>query len=195
MFCPHCGKPTPDDKPFCMNCGQRVSGDDPFRPGGDRQDQTAGSDQSDRQQTSYAPVYNGMAEPVRTVTFSQAVRSFFTNYANFKDRATRGEFWFAWLFCFIIQMVLSILGMITEGSVLGVVVSGVSGLFALGTLIPNLAISWRRLHDIGKSGGWWFLAFVPLVGAIVLLVFYCTDSAPDNQYGPRRTDANRLMYP
>ena len=77
----------------------------------------------------------------------------------------------------------------------GVVVSGVSGLFALGTLIPNLAISWRRLHDIGKSGGWWFLAFVPLVGAIVLLVFYCTDSAPDNQYGPRRTDANRLMYP
>ena len=53
-------------------------------------------------------------------------------------------------------------------------------------LIPQLAICWRRLHDIGRSGGWYFLGLIPIVGAIILIVWYCKDSDADNQYGPRK---------
>ena len=60
MYCPHCGAPAPDGKPFCPNCGQRLSGGDPFRPGGDRQEQTAGSDTPPTGGTSYnGTSYNG----------------------------------------------------------------------------------------------------------------------------------------
>lgn len=57
-------------------------------------------------------------------------------------------------------------------------------LYSLAILVPSLALVWRRLHDIGKSGGWFFISLVPLVGWIILLVFLCKDSEPgDNAYG------------
>ncbi|GAB6988544.1 DUF805 domain-containing protein [Paenibacillus pini] len=57
-------------------------------------------------------------------------------------------------------------------------------LLALGLLLPALAVTVRRLHDIGKSGWWYFISWVPLAGGIILLVFLCLDSVGDNQYGP-----------
>jgi len=67
--------------------------------------------------------------------------------------------------------------------ILGVTVLGV--ILALGLLIPSLAVGVRRLHDIGKSGWWLLIGLIPLVGAIVLLVFACQDSQPGtNQWGP-----------
>lgn len=202
MYCPHCGAPAPDGKPFCPNCGQRLSGGDPFRPGGDRQEQTTGSDTPPTGGTSYhgtaygGTSYNGgMMEPVRTVTFGQAVRAFFANYATFSGRATRSEFWFAWLFNCIVTLVVSCLATLLGDGVLGMVITGLGGIYGLAILLPSLAIAWRRLHDSGRSGGFWFLSFIPLVGGIIVLVFYCMDSAPDNQYGPRRTESNRNMYP
>ena len=57
-------------------------------------------------------------------------------------------------------------------------------LLALAMFIPALAVTVRRLHDVGKSGWWFFIAFIPLVGAIWLLVLMCTDSVEDNEYGP-----------
>ena len=59
-------------------------------------------------------------------------------------------------------------------------------LYNLAILIPSFSIVWRRLHDIGRSGGWYFILLVPLVGWIILLVFLCTDSKPDNRFGPRK---------
>ena len=60
-----------------------------------------------------------------------------------------------------------------------------SGLYSLAVLIPSLAVTWRRLHDIGKGGGWYFFILVPLVGWIFLLVWLCRDSQPgQNAYGP-----------
>jgi uncharacterized membrane protein YhaH (DUF805 family) len=100
-------------------------------------------------------------------------------YATFSGRASRKEYWmfflFNFLFAFGLQIVDAVLG--TEG-VLG-------GLYALAALLPSWAVVTRRMHDIGKSGWWWLIAFIPLVGAIVLLVFMCKDSEPgDNAYGP-----------
>ena len=69
------------------------------------------------------------------------------------------------------------------------VVLGMDGVLAAGyslaALIPAWAVFTRRMHDIGKSGWWWLIGLIPLVGAIVLLVFACKDSEPgDNAYGP-----------
>jgi uncharacterized membrane protein YhaH (DUF805 family) len=57
-------------------------------------------------------------------------------------------------------------------------------IYALVIFIPGLAVTVRRLHDVGKSGWWYLLAFIPLIGAIILLVWFCTDSqAGTNKWG------------
>ena len=100
-------------------------------------------------------------------------------YATFSGRARRKEYWmfilFNMLVAFGVNIVDAVLGM--EG-LLG-------GLYSLAVFLPAWAVFTRRMHDIGKSGWWWLLALVPVVGAIVLLVFMCKDSQPgDNAYGP-----------
>ena len=99
-------------------------------------------------------------------------------YATFEGRARRKEYWFFVLFYFVIAVVLSIAeGMVGTGGIL-------VGLFALGMILPNLAVSVRRLHDTDHSGWWLLISLVPLVGAIVLLVFFCTGgTAGSNRFG------------
>ena len=64
-------------------------------------------------------------------------------------------------------------------------VSILSGIYGLAVLIPGLAVAVRRLHDTGRSGWWLLIGLVPLIGAIVLIVFMATDGEPgDNAYGP-----------
>ncbi len=94
-------------------------------------------------------------------------------YAVFEGRATRSEFWYFFLFNLIISTIISFLHI----PILGFV-------YALGVLIPGLAVGARRLHDIGKSGWWLLIGPIPLVGAIVLIIFAAMDSQPgDNEYG------------
>jgi len=105
-------------------------------------------------------------------------------YAVFSGRAQRAEYWMFFLFNLIIGFVLGFI----EG------LSGISGdsgmsilgtLYALAVFIPGLAVAVRRLHDTGRSGWWLLLVFIPLLGAIVLLVFFIMDSQPGtNEYGP-----------
>lgn len=113
------------------------------------------------------------------MTFTQAVQSVFAQYATFSGRARRSEFWFFALFNYVVGGVLGVLGRyLTLFSIL-------SSLYALAVFIPGLAVVWRRLHDIGKGGGWYFIFLVPLVGWILLLIWLCRDSQPgDNAYGP-----------
>jgi len=60
-----------------------------------------------------------------------------------------------------------------------------SGIFALATFIPYLAVTVRRLHDTDRSGWWLLLAFIPIIGGIILLVFMIQDSQPEtNRFGP-----------
>ncbi|MGD0398925.1 MAG: DUF805 domain-containing protein [Syntrophobacteraceae bacterium] len=104
-------------------------------------------------------------------------------YAVFSGRARRKEYWMFFLFNMIIFCVLSVIEDIlriapqTNGSVL-------ASIYALGILIPGIAVGVRRLHDTNRSGWWLLLALVPLIGSVVLIVFMVQDSQPgDNQYG------------
>lgn len=99
-------------------------------------------------------------------------------YAEFNGRARRTEYWMFFLFNLIISFVLGFI----EGLMGGAGIIGM--LYALAVLIPGIAVSVRRLHDTDRSGWWLLIAFVPLVGAIVLLVFMVQDSNPSaNEHG------------
>jgi uncharacterized membrane protein YhaH (DUF805 family) len=106
-------------------------------------------------------------------------------YAVFTGRARRKEYWFFVLFNVIIAIALTVIDM-SAGLYDDVYEVGLLGsLYSLAVLLPSIAVSVRRLHDIGRTGWWLLIAFIPLVGAIVLLVFAVLDSTPgDNQYGP-----------
>lgn len=107
-------------------------------------------------------------------------------YAVFNGRARRKEYWFFTLFSVLISMTLGLIE--SKTGLPGLWASGagpLSALYSLAVLIPGLAVSVRRLHDTGRSGLWLFIALVPCIGGIVLLVFMIEDSQPgDNQYGP-----------
>lgn len=116
--------------------------------------------------------------PRPSVSFQQAVQLFFKNYAVFNGRASRSEYWWVVVFSWLVSAVLGGLGNML-GDTGGTLVSGVSGLWSLAILVPTLAISWRRLHDTGRSGGWIFINFIPLVGTIIYIVFVAGASRPD----------------
>ncbi|MCO6547782.1 MAG: DUF805 domain-containing protein [Gilliamella sp.] len=108
------------------------------------------------------------------------------NYANFNGRARRKEYWMFTLFNFLLNLALTIVGMIlvSISSSLVSVINIISFVAWAALFIPSLAVAVRRLHDTDRSGWWVLIALVPLIGAIVLLVFACSDSTPgSNQYG------------
>lgn len=104
-------------------------------------------------------------------------------YAVFSGRARRKEYWMYTLFNLIVSFILGlaagILGAVTESDL-----SIISLLYGLAVMLPSIGVSIRRLHDIGRSGWWLLLAFIPILGWIVLLIFHVKDSAPGaNEYG------------
>lgn len=115
--------------------------------------------------------------------FADAIRTCLQKYVTFSGRATRAEFWWFWLFVTLAT---------TAGSLIDKFVFGVpggdgwvSGLAGLALFLPSISVAVRRLHDIGRSGWWWWLALIPFVGWIVLLVWHCQPSAPGaNRFGP-----------
>ncbi|MFP3977479.1 DUF805 domain-containing protein [Marinobacter sp. KMM 10035] len=111
-------------------------------------------------------------------------------YAIFNGRARRAEYWWFVLFNIIISLALGaidgVTGTFSPEAGLGLL----GGLYTLAVLLPSLAVTVRRLHDTGRSGWWFLMVFVPLIGAIVLLVFMVLDSKPgQNQYGPNPKEA------
>lgn len=99
-------------------------------------------------------------------------------YAKFDGRAGRAEFWWFFLANLIISIVLNGLGQASSiFSILGLI-------YSLGVLVPGIAVAIRRLHDIGKSGWFLLIALIPLVGFIILIVFYAKEGdAGTNAYG------------
>ncbi len=107
------------------------------------------------------------------------------NYVGFSGRARRTEYWMFTLFSVIaaiIAMVLdNLLGL--ASSQLGY--GPIYGLYALAVLLPSIAVGVRRLHDTDKSGWWMLIGLIPLLGAIVLLVFFVLEGTHgENRYGP-----------
>lgn len=106
-----------------------------------------------------------------------------TNYAVFTGRARRTEYWMFVLFNIIIALTIGLIeGMLASAGVVGMI-------YSLAVLIPSIAVAVRRLHDTDRSGWWLLIGLVPLIGAIVLMVFLVLDSSPgQNQYGPNPKD-------
>ena len=103
-------------------------------------------------------------------------------YAVFSGRARRKEFWMFFLFNFIISAVL---GALSKISGVGIVIQILSAVYSLALLVPGIAVCVRRLHDTNRSGLLVLLGLIPLVGAIILIVFAAQEGTPgDNQYGP-----------
>jgi uncharacterized membrane protein YhaH (DUF805 family) len=102
-------------------------------------------------------------------------------YADFTGRARRKEYWMFALFNTIISVVLAILdSALSLNSVLSP-----SLLYSLTVLLPSLAVGVRRLHDTGRSGWWMLIGIIPLIGGIVLIVFFATNGEEQpNAYGP-----------
>jgi uncharacterized membrane protein YhaH (DUF805 family) len=108
---------------------------------------------------------------------------------DFTGRSRRTEYWMFQLFNFLAALAL---GLVAFGC--GAIVGEKEGLdafaicmgmFGVVSFIPALSITIRRLHDIGRSGWWYFIAFVPLIGGIILFVFMLLDSDSErNEYGP-----------
>jgi uncharacterized membrane protein YhaH (DUF805 family) len=106
-------------------------------------------------------------------------------YAVFSGRARRKEYWIFVLISTIITIVLSVIdvgaGLYDPETGLGLI----SGLYTLAVFIPSISVGVRRLHDTNRSGWWLLILLLPLIGAIVLVIFLALDSsAGDNQYGP-----------
>jgi uncharacterized membrane protein YhaH (DUF805 family) len=110
-------------------------------------------------------------------------------YAVFSGRAQRKEYWMFFLFNIIIAILLGIIEVVigispdADESIL-------ANIYSLAILLPSLAVSVRRLHDIGRSGWWLLIGLIPLIGVIVLFVFAVQDGQPGpNQYGPNPKEA------
>jgi uncharacterized membrane protein YhaH (DUF805 family) len=109
------------------------------------------------------------------MSFTDAVSSAFRHYADFSGRASRSEYWWFYLFYLLVLSAATLLDSTRT----------LAGLVALALLLPTLGLAVRRLHDTGHSGWWLLVGFVPLAGAIVLLIFFVQASHPGpNQYGP-----------
>jgi uncharacterized membrane protein YhaH (DUF805 family) len=117
------------------------------------------------------------------MTFSEAVKSGFDHYTKFDGRAGRPAFWWWFLFGVLVAIGANIID-----AILGTwgVVNGLAG---LALLLPNLSVAIRRLHDTDHSGWWVLIGLIPIIGWIVLLIFYLRESDPgENQYGPPPAD-------
>lgn len=112
-------------------------------------------------------------------------------YAVFSGRARRKEFWSFALTHFIFYMLLSgIDRLIGNALELETPMPILSSIYSLAVLIPSLAVSVRRLHDIGKSGWWLLLSLIPCLGSLILLIFFLQNSQPGtNEYGPNPKEA------
>ncbi|GAA2576004.1 DUF805 domain-containing protein [Microbacterium binotii] len=139
-----------------------------------------------------------LSHPLYGASWPQAIARYFLKYATFSGRASRSEFWWWVLTNALVglgfQLVSSAVGepltfsawpapyLVWNGaqSDAGVTtaIGAIAALYSLLTLLPGLALTWRRLHDVDRSGLWFFIVLIPLIGVIVLLVFTTGRSRP-----------------
>ncbi len=106
-------------------------------------------------------------------------------YADFTGRSRRKEYWMFFLLVMVVAIVLSVVeGLLGLGGMVGGIYGPITTLFLLATLIPSISVGIRRLHDTDRSGWWILLAFVPLVGIVLLVFFVLEGTRGPNQYGP-----------
>ena len=121
---------------------------------------------------------------MRNVSFVEAIKLGFQNYVNFKGRSQRAEYW--WWILFVIVAGIALVAV--DIAIFGADETDptpLSNVFSLATFVPGLSVGVRRLHDIGKSGWWILIGLIPLVGIIVLIVWFVRDGdRGTNRFGP-----------
>ena len=117
--------------------------------------------------------------------FQEAIKAFFSNYVKFDGRSARSEYWWPVLAMTIVNylIILPIQLLISEG--LGGIISLI---FSLAIILPSIAVAVRRLHDTDKSGWWYLLVFIPIIGWIALIVFFASKGTD----GPNRFGSDPL---
>ncbi len=126
------------------------------------------------------------------MTFAQAIKAGFRNYVNFSGRASRSEYWYFVLFMVLVYLVMFVLDRVLDTNsdsmpalILTLAVAVVLIVVALGLILPAISIAVRRLHDLNQSGWWYLLNLIPLVGPIILLVWFCMrGTVGSNRFGP-----------
>ncbi|SEP71189.1 DUF805 domain-containing protein [Microlunatus flavus] len=141
-----------------------------------------------------------LSQPLYGATIGQAVKRFWKKYATFSGRASRSEFWWWILVSSLVSIVLNIISQATAGpqplpptdqSQFGTYFGEVLGwsfraslgsiIWGLATFVGLLALSARRLHDTNRSGWWYLLSLIPVVGSIILIVFWASAPVPQGQ--------------
>lgn len=122
-----------------------------------------------QQPNPQGPQYNPSP---KTQDFISSIRVCFEKYVDFTGRASRAEFWWFVLFCVLVDAALSFLPWLS-------CIAGVA------LTCPMLAVSWRRLHDIGRGGGYFFIGWIPIVGQILMIIWFCRQGEMHpNRFGP-----------
>lgn len=121
------------------------------------------------------------------MTFQEAIRTCLGKYAEFQGRARRAEYWWWVLFVILASLaagiVDSLIGAALTGGGAGLPVFGAA--VTLGLFLPSIAVAVRRLHDADRSGWWYLLVFLPIVGFIILIIFFVQrGTAGPNRFGP-----------
>lgn len=112
----------------------------------------------------------------------EAYKKFLNNYFNFKGRSTRSDYWYVVLANFIIGFTLGFISSLIPS--LTNLFTTLSYMYSLAIIVPALALIVRRLHDINKSGWYYLLTLIPIVGQIIVIIFFCTSSVDENnKYG------------
>lgn len=190
MFCQQCGTQIEEGLAFCTNCGakQAVASTAPANNEviNNAQPQPVMNGQYTQPNTQFNQPVNqqGYAQPntyaysnvntsgsPKKVSFGEAIKLFFVNYVNFTGRSTVSEYWWAFLFNFLVSLCTAWIPVVGQ-------------LISFGLLLPGLALGIRRLHDTGKAWYYMFMGLIPLAGFIILIIQYCKESDADNQWGP-----------
>lgn len=147
--------------------------------------------QSGMSSSSEAP----LNQPLYGASFPQAIKRFFKKYARFSGYASRSEFWWATLFLVLLSFIPSILLSIgaaaspvapyeetSATSNVFLILGGLAFLLLWAfTIIPSLAVTWRRLHDAGYSGAFYFISLIPWLGSLILFILLVMPSKPNSR--------------
>lgn len=130
--------------------------------------------------------------PLYGASIGQAVQRFFKKYADFSGRASRSEYWWWYLVSVLVVIVLEVLSLALGGAGATLNDDGTTSpgplfwlpalliiVWGLGTIVPHLALIWRRLHDADLAGPFFFLGLIPIVGSIIVLVLTILPSKPE----------------
>lgn len=202
--CPNCGNIIENDKAkFCKKCGARqpeiivekqestvinpIPNDGILLSDPPKNNTDDGGKNSISNFTNEKPISSSFVSPIAATGekgFLWAVKTCFRKYATFNGRASRSEYWFFYLFNCIISTFLFGLALTINQESVSLFFFYLTFIYSLVVILPALAVTIRRLHDIGKSGWLYCIVFIPYVGPFILLYYMCKKSdLGANKYG------------